>query len=88
MEFKKYSSIENTYRQKHIDKFDEVLPGWQEGTTFVAREKLDGANIQLVFTPDGLMKVGKRTSFLNESDSFFDIWNTLNKYSKELNCLS
>lgn len=84
MIFKKYTSIENTYRQKYIDKFNEVLPEWQEEISFVAHEKLDGANIQLVFIPDEKMLVGKRTSYLEENDSFFDIWNTLAKYQSDL----
>lgn len=79
MDFKKFTSIENTYRQKFIDKF--IFP---EGCEFVAREKLDGANIQLLFTPGKPMKVGKRTAYIEENEDFYDIWNTLNKYKVEL----
>jgi hypothetical protein len=82
MEFKKFTSIENTYRTKFIHKFN-IEPD----VMFIASEKLDGANIQLVFTPNEEMKVGKRTAFLNKGEPFFDIWNTLAKYQKELDIL-
>lgn len=82
MEFKKYNSIENSYRGRHVNKFTDLFDPSVE--TFVGLEKLDGANIQLVFTPDGEMKVGKRTSFLLEGDNFFDIWNTLKRYDTEV----
>lgn len=85
MSFKKYNSIENSYRQKFIHKFLDKID--VENTKFVALEKLDGANIQLVISPNSTMKVGKRTSFLEENDSFFDIWNTLKKYQGEIQAL-
>lgn len=80
MDFKKFTSIENSYRQKFVDKF-HIDPE----TMFIGTEKLDGANIQLLFQPDKEMIVGKRTSYLTKEDNFFDIWNTLERYKKETN---
>jgi Rnl2 family RNA ligase len=37
----------------------------------------------LVFHPNEEMQVGKRTSFLNKGDGFFDIWNTISKYEMQ-----
>jgi Rnl2 family RNA ligase len=83
MEFKKYSEIENSYREKFINKVIQYCP---ELTTkqFVITEKIDGSNLQLVFTPHQEMQVGKRTSFLQKDESFFDVWNTLKQYDHEL----
>jgi len=86
MTFKKYSSIENSYQAKYVSKFANYCPKIQDAQ-YVAREKLDGANIQLLFTPNKPMKVGKRTAFLEEGDKFFDIWSVLPKYKEELETL-
>lgn len=80
MEFKKYSSIENHYQQKFIGSFVNQFGTEALNQPFAVSEKLDGANIQLVFQPNQEFKVGKRTSYLTREDSFFDIWNTLDKY--------
>lgn len=82
-EFRKYNDIENSYNQKSILKHLEYNPQLKT-MKFVAREKLDGANIQIVFTPNEQITVGKRTSFLEKGDSFFDIWTTLEKYKSEI----
>ena len=81
MNFKKYSSIENSYQQKNILKFLERNPEAFK-QRWIVRSKLDGANIQLVFTPFEPMKVGKRTGYIEEGTAFFDIWNTLKTYDQ------
>lgn len=70
--FRKYSSIENHYRQKYILNCISQKPGL-ENAKFVAREKIDGANIQIYFKKGHAVKFGKRSSFLSEGDSFFNI---------------
>ena len=82
--FKKYTSIENSYRTKFIDRFKSYI---DNDTLFIVSEKLDGANIQILFQPNADMLVGKRSGFLNHEDSFFDIWNVLKKYETELDKL-
>lgn len=83
MEFKKYSSLENTYNSKFLHKFLIQNPD-AEKEVWVAREKIDGANIQLVFTPNEPMRVGSRNQWVNEGDSFYDIWTVIDKYKAEL----
>jgi len=83
-DFKRYSSIENSDKEKTILHFLEYFPELKE-EEYIAREKLDGANMQIFFEKgvDGY-RVGKRSSFLSKSDSFFDIWTTLENYKEEL----
>lgn len=85
--FFKYSSIENHYQQKFINSFINQFGSESLKQKFIISEKLDGANIQLVFSPNQEMKVGKRTSYLEPTESFFDIWNTLKKYQKQIDVL-
>lgn len=72
MEFKKYSSIENSYNNKYISKFvnqhPELLTAY-----YIVREKIDGANIQIVFSPNSKPRFGKRSQFLPENSNFFNI---------------
>lgn len=83
MEFKKYNSIENHYRQKYIDKMVHHNPDAVH-SLWIAREKLDGANIQLIFTPNQEMQVGKRSALISRDENFFEIWEVLKKYEREL----
>jgi len=78
-EFKKYPSIENHYQTKFIAQGAHIL-----NEKYIVREKLDGANIQIVFTPFQPRKIGKRTSYLETDENFMDIWNTLDKYKEFL----
>ncbi len=67
-QFKKYSSIENTYRKKEIDRI--VEQGNSSGLWRVS-EKVHGANFS--FWYDGKdMKCAKRTGFLGEGSNFFN----------------
>jgi len=79
MTFKKWPSIENSYRERFIYPF---LGQHQElnDETFVITEKLHGSNIQLYFEPNKPCRVGSRNRFLSAGDKFFDIWNTLERY--------
>ena len=66
MEFKKYNSIENTYRKKVVD----VIALKTLASTFVVQEKVHGANYSLWY--DGInYKQAKRTSFLEDNDTFY-----------------
>jgi len=81
--FKKYSSIENSYQQKYILKALELHPQLKD-MKYSIREKIDGSNLQLYFEPRKEMLVGKRTSFLENGDKFFDVWNVLEKYKYQI----
>ena len=61
MEFQKYSSLENAYRQKYVDLCLELgIPKW------VATEKVHGANFS--FIVDGKVTPAKRTSVLDKNE--------------------
>lgn len=77
--FKKYPSIENSYRKKFIDGFLTMYPELLT-TTYIITEKIHGANIQIYFEPDKPWRCGKRTAFLKEEVKFYDIWNVISKY--------
>lgn len=83
MSFRKYNSIENSYRAKHVLKVLEWYPEVKD-IKYSIREKLDGSNIQLYFEPGQEMKVGKRSGFISKDENFFDVWETLKKYQREL----
>jgi len=84
MNFKKYSSIENSYRDKEIKKIR--ISGFAEkDIEWVVTEKIHGTNFS--FISDGNeVKVAKRTSILNENEisKFFDADIMLEKYSQNV----
>ena len=77
--FKKYTSIENSYRQKYILKAVGEYPELQK-QKYIIQEKIDGSNLQLFFEPCRKMRVGKRSAFLKEDENFYDYQQTLNNY--------
>lgn len=77
--FKKYSSIENSYRQKHVMKVLQFYPE-VANIKYSIREKIDGSNLQLFFSPGEKVRVGKRSCFITEEENFFDVWEVLNGY--------
>ncbi len=74
--FKKYNSIENTYREKVIEQIH--LHGY--GTdTFIVQEKVHGANFS--FICDGKsVQVAKRTTILEEGETFNNYQFVLDTY--------
>src|SRR5690606_13883017 len=76
MEFKKFSSLENTYRQNLIDK---VQHEGKDGGKWIATEKIHGANFS--FWCDGKeVKVASRSQFVD--GSFYNCQAVINKYSQ------
>lgn len=76
MEFKKFSSLENSYRQNLIDK---VQYEGKDGGLWVATEKIHGANFS--FWCDGAeIKVASRTQFVD--GTFFNCQAVINRYSQ------
>lgn len=95
LKFKKYSSIENTYRSKEIDRITEQ---GNSGGVWRLSEKVHGSNFSFWF--DGtVMKCAKRTGFLGEGSSFYNwqdvrmvekpkvikLWKYLEENFKDLN---
>jgi hypothetical protein len=67
--FLKYPSIENTYRQKEIQRWLNRFPNL-ESETFVAQEKIHGSNIQIAIDPNGSWQVFSRKQKINQGDRF------------------
>ncbi len=72
MNFKKYPSIENSYDVKNIMFWKTVKPEI-DTMKFMVTEKIDGANVQITFYPDGSLKTGRRNAYLEEGEKFFDL---------------
>jgi hypothetical protein len=86
MEFQKFPSLEDWTNKKAREGFLARLshPTVHNGVYLVVQEKVDGANIQLLFQAGRPMRVGRRTAWLKEGDHFFDIWTTLQRYKDDL----
>jgi len=78
MEFVKFSSLENTYRQNLVDK---VQYEGKDAGMWMATEKLHGANFS--FWCDGTeVKVASRTQFVD--GTFFNCQAVINKYQDKV----
>lgn len=76
MEFKRFTSLENSYRQNIIDK---VQYEGKDGGLWIATEKLHGCNLS--FWCDGTeVKVASRTQFVD--GTFFNCQAVINEYSQ------
>lgn len=76
MEFKKFSSLDNTYRQNLIDKTQYE---GKDGGLWIATEKLHGANFS--FWCDGTeVKVASRSQFVD--GTFYNCQAVINRYSQ------
>lgn len=76
MEFRKFSSLENTYRQNLIDKTQYE---GKDGGLWIATEKLHGANFS--FWCDGTeVKVASRSQFVD--GTFYNCQAVINEYSQ------
>lgn len=76
MEFRKFSSLENTYRTNLLEK---IQYEGKDGGLWVATEKLHGANFS--FWCDGKeVKVASRTQFVD--GTFFNCQAVINEYSQ------
>jgi len=75
MEFRKFSSLENTYRTNLLEK---IQYEGKDGGLWIATEKLHGANFS--FWCDGTeVKVASRTQFVD--GTFYNCQAVINKYS-------
>lgn len=69
MEFKKYSSIENSYREKFVDRIKELYPN----ELFLVQEKVHGANFSVHGNNTNFeVKFAKRTAFIQQNEKFYD----------------
>lgn len=78
MQFKKYSEIENIYRQKYINYMIEQS---LNGGEFSISEKTHGSNLSFLYNGKEI-QVAKRTSILNPGQKFFDWELMLDEYKE------
>jgi len=76
-DFRKYNSIENSYREEFLQQLIEN--GFDKGE-FVVQEKVHGANLSF-WTDGNSIQTAKRTEFLAEDDNFYNYIQVRNKYS-------
>lgn len=79
LNFKKYPSIENSYRQKFIDK---IIVEGLEGNAWIVQEKIHGANFAIYVDGYGDVIAASRNKFLNEQDKFYNYRELLAKYQE------
>jgi Rnl2 family RNA ligase len=83
MKFVKYSSIENSYRQRLLDKIVEEGHGKLE---YVVQEKIHGANFSF-WINDIEIKCAKRSGFIKDDEGFFDYKTVKEKYAANLQAM-
>ena len=80
MQFKKYTSIENTFDKEFMDKI--FLEGY-DNREFVVQEKVHGSNV--CFVTDGeTVGFGKRTGFVEADEKFYDYEELLERYTQKI----
>ena len=79
--FKKYNSIENTYREEFLNRI-QGHGFWND--EYVVQEKVHGANLSF-WTTDGVtFQAGKRTARLGETEKFYNFRSVLVKLQPKL----
>lgn len=79
--FKKYNSIENTYREEFLNRI-QSHGFWED--EYVVQEKVHGANLSY-WTTDGLtFHAGKRTSKLSAEEKFYNFQTVLAELQPKL----
>jgi len=73
--FKKYPSIENTYREKEIEYWLLRYPEF-ENEEYTITEKIHGANFSLIVTEKKFF-LAKRSDLIEEGESFYGIQNII-----------
>ena len=80
LEFKKYSSIENTFNKDFMDK---IKSEEYDSLQYVVQEKVHGSNC--CFVTDGQeVRFAKRTSFVEDGEMFFDYEELLDRYKEKV----
>ena len=71
MKFKRYPSIENSYRQKFIDMIT-INPELMS-QQWIVMEKLNGTHLDVYIDVDGTIKFAKRSGFIKEDEKFYSL---------------
>jgi len=88
MKFKKFSSIENSYQEKLVNKFTTFGHG-KSDVEWVLLEKVHGSNFQAVAS-NSEIKWGKRTSFLTTTEEQKDFYRSnivVDRYTSNIEML-
>jgi Rnl2 family RNA ligase len=80
MKFKKYSSIENSYRDLEIQKIQQM--GLVDND-WVVMEKIHGANFSFWYDGETL-RCAKRSGFISLDENFYDYQVVLEKYGEKV----
>lgn len=80
MEFKKFSSIENSYRDKFIDRIRHEK---QDGGDWVVMEKVHGAQFSIYYDGSSL-RASTRTAFLEDGDDFYNWKEVLEEHRENM----
>lgn len=84
IQFTKFPSLENTYRQKEIDKIQSMMIK----DKWVVTEKVHGANFSFWMTGDDngviSIKCAKRSGWIKDGEKFFNYRPVLEKYLDSL----
>ena len=84
LEFKKYSSIENSFSKEFMERVVAEMPTDLE---YVVQEKVHGANTS--FLCDGeSVRFAKRTSLLEQDEKFYDYAELLERYREKVVALT
>lgn len=78
MQFSKFTSLDNTYRQNIVDR---VVSEFRDDQTYVVTEKLDGANFAFYYDGHEL-KVASRNQFVD--GTFFNCQVVINRYKEHI----
>lgn len=81
MKFEKYNIIENSYRQKIIDKI--MIDKDLMGMTWYVNEKIHGANLQIFIEGTGSefkIRFAKRSGFIEANEKFYGLENNSDKF--------
>lgn len=82
MEFRKFSSIENSYRKAEVDRI--VMDGHATlDVQWYALEKIHGANFSFWASEDGV-KTAKRSGFIDPNENFYSSHVLEKKYSDKV----
>lgn len=79
--FKKYNSIENTYREEFLEKI-KAFGLWED--TFIVQEKVHGANLSFHTTDGENFYTAKRTGLLEADEKFYNHGKLLNELKPKL----
>lgn len=73
MQFFKFSSIENTYQKKYLDRVNYFLAQefQADQPMFCVTEKVHGSNLSIVKTEDSY-KLAKRSGFVEDNEKFYN----------------